>query len=231
MERTTRFALALVTPLLVAGCGGRVAPTNTDDQGGDSTGTTPGGPTSKQSGNAGQGQQGSDSSGGALGGGSGDSSSGGSSTQTGSNGASSSGGGGPGSGSCSVVLSNVFGNFTDTTFDGAHGGGVSEGVPWQVGCEFSDASYDYSFSATFLGGATTGHVVTMDARLTRASRTCSADCPYDDAQLAKCDFSVSVATDQAFVASFQCSMPSGEDLPPAGVNGSMNVTLVPDTLK
>jgi hypothetical protein len=226
MKRSTRTALAIAT-ILVAGCGGRVAPTTTDGSGNELTGTTQNGPATKPSGGAGQGQQGSDSSGsGASSGGSGNSSTGASSSNTGSSGSNA-----PSNGACSVVLSDLFGSFTDVTFDGAHGGGISEGAPFQVGCEFSDASNDYSFSATFVGGATTGHVTTTDARVTRASRTCQSDCPYDAVDLTQCDFDVSVATAQTFVASFKCSAPAGEDLPPERVSGSMNVMLVPDTLK
>jgi hypothetical protein len=233
MKRSTRTALAIVT-MLAAGCGGRVASGTTDGSDSEATGTTFGGPTAKQSGSGGQrqGQQGSDSSGGAFGSG-GDSSNGGSSSSSGSSGNGSANGGtsNTNGSACSVVLTNLFGNFSNVAFDDVTGGGISEGAPFQVGCNFSDASNDYSFSATFVGGATTGQIVTTDARVTRASRTCQTDCPYDTVQLPKCDFTVSVASARSFVGSFQCSVPGGEDMPPASVNGSMNVMLVPDTLK
>jgi hypothetical protein len=235
MKHTTWATLAIVSALACA-CGGRVAPASGDGTGTDGSGTstTRGGPSAKGSAP----EQGSDSSGGSS---SGDSSNGaasaGSTTNgsgfaaSGSSGTSGTNGGSANGAACSVVLSDVWELYSNVTSKDATGGGISEGMPFQVGCNFSDDTYDYSFSATFIGGAKTGDVTTTDAHVTRVPRSCKTDCSLDSAPMTSCDFQVTVASESTFQATFSCVAQQGEDLPPRQASGSMNVMLVPDTLK
>jgi hypothetical protein len=137
---------------------------------------------------------------------------------------------------CALTISGVFEAQSMT----AQGSGLSEGDgAGVVFCSFNDGVYDVQLTATFNGVAKVGLNQTVDASVRRYVQSgedlpgCPGGpdaCPPISVEGQGCTFDVEISDGETLKGRFSCDIDGGAS-GVAVVTGSMNVKLVPDTLK